>query len=290
MAARCGIAVIMGSLAIQTGCATYSLREATILSKLPESYRKHNSGFAVPPTEAQVAEAIQLGTADKEGDVVKYAYLSKPNLKTYVTVSTPLHLIAEHARERAREYREPDPNFITYCKGLDAVRIALQEQDMTRNLNVIVQPYSVILLRDGKRVEPLTMISGFNGMNPFFNLDKELAAIFQGASASAAAINKQIQATLRKSLAELPPEALASLPPEKQALFAALAGTKPTGSKEDSKIAVELPVTELDGLFSATELKKPGKYEVVFRTHSTANLVFGGDQERRYVIKFDRFR
>ncbi len=283
-------AVGLVSSTVDTGCLTHSIKEQMILSKLPESYRKHNTGFSIPPAEAEVAEAIQMGAADKDDLLVQYAHTFKPNLSTYIFLQSPLYLIADYARDRAREYREPDPEFVAYCRGLDAVRIALQEQHQVRYFYTFALQYNVILLRDGKRVEPLTKIQAFKGMNPFMKLGKEIETLLQGSTAMSQAIMQRSQVEIRKALKDIPPEVLADMPPAKQALLKYISGQSTSPAQPEENAEVDWPVTEFDGLFSASELKKPGKYEVVFRTQPTANLLFRGDAEKRYPISFEKFK
>ena len=248
-----------------SGC--YGLRESMIVSDLPEPYRSHTSGFVLSPSKADIDAALALGKSDKDGQLVEYAYIEKPGgLNTYVMVHTPLFLMADHARDQAQEYRDPDQGFIDYCKGLDAIQISLQLQGMTQNYNMYAQRPQVILLRDGKRVEPLSAIKGYKGRDPFLKPDKKTQAA--------------IDSMMRNASASMTPEAKAAM----DSYYKILGAGAPAASGEIS-------LSEFAGVFSAAELKKPGTYEVVFRTAQAINAFdFGGDKEKRYPISFGKFR
>jgi len=49
-------------------------------------------------------------------------------------------------------------------------------------------------------------------------------------------------------------------------------------------------ISDSDALYSIEELKKPGVYEILFRTPSTNSLLFSGDEEKKYLIDFSKFK
>ena len=176
---------------LAAGCAGgYSIREHAIRSKIPQEFRNYTNGIIANPTDADVRQAIALGKASKDSNTLSLAYLRKapknlfksndilyyslhipygkyealargmdPN-NILIRVATPLYLIANHAREQARDYRKVDDNFVQYARKLDAVRIAIYAGN-------IISLQQFILLRDGVRVDPLLEIQAWAGKNPF---------------------------------------------------------------------------------------------------------------------------
>jgi hypothetical protein len=116
---------------------------------------------------------------------------------------------------------------------LDAVKISLTEQYTSSNWRRYAFKRQVILLHNGKPIEPLSTIKSFNGFNPFMSQQ-----------------NKEIQ----------------------------------------NIMASQISLLKSDAVYKASELKKPGKYEIVFRTPPTNNLIVSGDKEIRFPISFDKFR
>lgn len=242
-------------LASILGCA-YSLREQGYLSQVPPEYKTHTGGFVIFPSDSDIKAAIAFGSADRDSRAVEYAYIYKPNLDTYISVHTPLFLIADHARDKAREYQKVDSAFVEYCRKLDAVRIILHEQTLSKNYRFYAWQYNIILLRNGERIEPLKRICSYKGNNPFIKTGKQTEKLLEEIRSAQDRVY-QILGTPRY--------------------------------KEDDYIDYTW-IGEDMGIFSASELKKPGQYEVIFRT-PRSNFIFAkGDEERRYPISFDHFK
>lgn len=281
------------------GCAgSYSIREGIIRSKIPESYKSYSSGIIKNPIDTNVQAAIEFGKSSKEGDELEYAYLIKSSqsaLSTnqiYIKVYTPLYLIANHAREQIRDYREVDSSFIMFACNLNAVQIALTQQfTSTVTYNAYAFKRQVILLRNGVRVEPLKEIPAWQGSNPFQKqLDKNTQAT----------IAQTTQSYTRGLVANMTKEQKIALIHSYQTMgfssnqIIAYTGLTqeeigelvPNLSSKNGTIAL----SEYDSIYSIDELNKPGNYEIIFRTPRTSNLVSSGDDEVRINVTFNNFK
>ena len=281
------------------GCTGYSLVEQNIISGLPEKYRSYTSGFILSPSKSDIEDAISLGRNSANDNSLMYAYIFKGpsdfwnNSDVYIKIATPLYLISNHAREQARDYKDIDPIFIEYCKELDAVRISLIRQ-YVRDLRVFPFKRQFVLLRNGKRIEPLSSIKAYKDRNPFATTD----------------FDKNIQDVLSMSQRLMQSQPLMTMTPERLQdltetykslgysdaqirvfMDAIKAGTRTkeptTNTKEPVKNVV---LFESDAVYKASELRKPGKYEIVFRTPASNILISSGDKEIRFPISFDKFK
>ena len=279
------------------GCAGSSLREQSIIKRLPEKYRNHTSGFILSPTKSDIDRAIVLGkNSANDHSLLTYAYIIKGPYSiwsgdVYVRIATPLYLISDYAREQTRNYKEIDTPFIEYCKRLDAVKISLIEQHIGGNWKAYPFKRQAILLRDGKRIEPLSIIKSFNGFNPFMmQQNKEIQNIM--ASYQKIAPSQSFTMT-KEQLEDLEKTYLSMGYSEAQIntyMNAVRAGTNLVKSSDQNNMPTQISLLESDAVYKASELKKPGKYEIVFRTPPTNNLIVSGDKEIRFPISFDKFR
>jgi|GEM_PF-1651480 len=279
------------------GCARFGLREQIIISGLPEKYRNHTSGFILSPTESDIDRAIVLGKNSANDDsLLTYAYVIKAPYSffsgdVYVRIATPLYLISDYAREQTRNYKEIDTPFIEYCKRLDAVKISLIEQYISRSWRRYPFERQAILLRDGKRIEPLSIIKSFNGFNPFMmQQNKEI----QNIMASYQKIAPSQSFTMTKEQLEDLEKTYRSMGYSEAQIntymSALRAGTNLVKSSDQNNMPIQISLLKSDAVYKASELKKPGKYEIVFRTPPTNNLIVSGDKEIRFSISFDKFR
>jgi len=278
------------------GPTGYSLVEQRILDTLPPKYAQHNSGIVFPLADADIQQAIQFGKADKENSGVEYAYIIKGpsdfwnGTSVYVMAHTPLFLVADHARKRAQEYKDIDQEYIAYLKELNAVRLSLTQQAVTRNYTAIPFKRELILLRDGKRIEPLSTIKPYKGSNPF---DSHLTAHAQSIIDST---RKQAQAGLQQMTPELRKFVISQYKAGgmSDAQIQELLGASSAPKNAGSSTPTEIPIFGSDPVFAVSELKKPGKYEIVFRVPSSNNLIqeaiSPSAKETRFEVTFDKFR
>ncbi len=279
------------------GCAGPSLREQTIISGLPDNYRNHKSGFILSPSKSDIGHAVALGKNSANNDSVTYAYIIKgpydlmSNSDIYVRIATPLYLISKHVRERAREYKDTDTNFIDYCKELDAVKISLTQQYINNQFTAYPFQRQIILLRDGKRIEPLSAITSFNGLNPFMlQQNKEI----QNIMASYQRMTPSQSFTMTQEQIEDLEKTYRSMGYSEAQINtymnAVRAGANLVKSSNQNNMPTEILLLESDAVYKASELKKPGQYEIVFRTPQTNNIIVSGDKEIRFPVSFDKFR
>ena len=276
------------------GCAGPSLREQSIVRGLPEIYRNHNSGFIISPSKDDINHAVALGKTSANGHSLTYAYLIKgsydlmSNSDVYVRIATPLYLIAEHAKEQSREYKDIDTDFVDYCMNMDAIKISLTQQYVSDQFTAYPFQRQIILLRDGKRIEPMNSIKSFKGLNPFaLQQNKDIQNII--ASYQRMAPSQSFTMT-QEQLEDLEKTYRSTGYSESQIntyMSAVRAGANLT--KSSGQITV-IPLLESDAVYKTSELKKPGMYEIVFRTPSTNNLIVSGDKEIRFPINFNKFR
>lgn len=276
------------------GCAGPSLREQSIMSGLPDKYRNHNSGFILSPSKSDIAQAVALGKNSANDDSVTYAYIIKgpydlmSNSDVYVRIATPLYLISEHAREQSREYKDIDTDLVDYCMSLDAVKISLTQQYVSNKFTAYPLQRQIIILRDSKRIDPINSIKSFKGLNPFMmQQNKDIQNIM--ASYQRMVPSQSVTMT-QEQLADLEKTYRSMRYSEAQIntyMNAVRAGTNLVKSSGQN---TEIPLLESDSVYKASELKKPGKYEIIFRTPATNNLIVSGDKEIRFPISFDKFK
>jgi len=254
------VLTILGLVLLVCSCTSYSLREESIRSGVPETYKTWSGGIRTQLTEQEVNEAISLGQSSKENaDVLEYAYIYKPgSLEWYIRVRTPMYLVGQNALKQAREYRPIDTGFVEYCRSLDVAAIDVNEQALRNDLSVRVRRYEIILLRDGIRVEPVTDFPTYNGKNPFVVVDPKLKIIIKDSQKRAEAL-------------------MANLTPEQRAMV------------QNVKTPSSLSAFSLN-VFRVDDLVRPGVYEVIVRTPKTSNLLLPGDKEIRFTVDFSRFK
>jgi len=269
-----------------------------IRSDIPPIYRSHTTGIISNPSDEDIKAAINFGQSSKDGAALEYAYLMKgarnafANDAIYVKVYTPLFLIANHSREQTREYRPIDTTYVSFLRSLEAVQISLTQQFTNyATYNSFAFNRQTILLRNGIRVEPLKSISSWEGANPF-----------------ARPLNKNVQASIAQSTQSYTRGLVANMTKEQR--IALIRGYQTMGFSSDQIIAYtgmtlaeinelvpnlptnmgKVALTEFDAIYSIEELNKPGRYEVIFRTPATSNLLSTGDDEIRLPISFINFR
>jgi len=245
-----------------------------------------------------------FGESDKDNKAVEYAYIIKGPTTSfweakdiYLSVKTPLFLVAEHARKKAQEYRDVDAEYIAYCKTLDVAQISILQQ--TTNLNTFrayTTKMQAILLRDGKRVESVNMIHAYKGQNPFAQtLSPKLDAMMAGAQQQSALATQQLQAIITPEYIEQVKATYKSMGMSEAQINTYISAIKAySGASTPAGTPTETPVFESDGIYAISELKQPGKYEVIFRTLPSndlmRNAMGGGEKEIRFAISFDTFK
>lgn len=285
--------------------ASWSLVERGYIKKIPAIYANHQTGPILVPTDDDVRLALEFGAASKDKqEPLDYAYLIKSRESAlnsdsiYVTVTTPLALIAMHAREQAKEYRKPDDEFVSFARALGAVAISVSQQFMTTNFRTVTFDWQLILLRDGVRVEPLKGVASWNGGNPFTASKPHLAQH----NATLAAVQQAAAQQLRVAAASMDEAG-------RKAMVRQLAATgwsdaqicsglgwspeelaKIKGEGPANAAQAMFPLAERDAVFSIEELRKPGRYEIVFRRPEAGLLGVARDKEVRFAISFDHFR
>lgn len=290
-------------IAFYSGCASdYSLREQAIRSDLPKEVRDYSGGIITKPTDADVQAAIILGSNSRGGDTLEYAYLTKAPRgffatdTIYVKVATPLYLISNHAREQSQDYRKIDDSFVRYARDLGAVKISITQQKIsTRTWDAIAFDRTVILLRDGVRVDPLSQISAWDGQNPFaVNSSKEVNATMALVTQTAAQQSKALfaQMTSEQKAQVIRTYRTMGLSEDKMATYSGLSKTeiREILGGDAAMHGGKISLSEIDAVFSADELAKPGRYELVFRTPQVASLYSSGNSEIRFPVSFVAFR
>jgi hypothetical protein len=292
----CIFACVHGALA-----ASWSLSERSIVKKIPDVFLKHTAGPVLQPSDSDVSDAISFGAKSKEdASVLDYAYLIKESVSgwrsdvIYVTVSTPLHQIALHSFEQSKAYRSVDEEKVSFLRKARVVKISICQQYMSRAFTAIPVKRDVILLRDGVRVKPLTEIQSYHGAFPFSDRTADVQRM-----AGLEGIQQAALASMRDSLASMTPEQRKAMIPKLRAMgvsdsqLRAILGVDVEGLQRLSgadNASATLSVSECDGFFEISELRKPGRYEVVFRE---PKVEFGGvtqDKEVRFPISFSKFR
>jgi hypothetical protein len=287
--------------------AGWSLLERGYLKSIPAIYREHKTGPLVAPSDDDVKEAISFGEASKEKpEALAYAYLLKRKASMlgsdsiYVTVSTPLELIARHSQEQAKEFRATDSDFVSYARRLKCIRISVTQQWLSSGYTALAANRELIILRDGKRVENLGTVEAWKGANPFLannksslSSDATVNAIQQQAIAQTRAIwNGADESTRKQLLAVYTAQGRSDA---QIMLFTGATAEELSRMRGKTVEAAETGPTMLllqseDGVFAIEELIKPGKYELVFRQPNYGAFTGVGDKEIRVPIEFTSFR
>jgi hypothetical protein len=165
-------------------------------------------------------------------------------------------------------------------------QISVVQQTHTRSWNTIGFKMQLILLRDGKRVEPVRMLHAYKGQNPYGpRLSPQLEAITENAMKDAQQRMANMSPQLREQM--IAGYRAGGMSEEKiKALFGAASSLEPSNVSPN-----EIPVFESDGIYAISELKKPGKYEIVFRALPNSNVFSTrSDKEVRFAASFDKFK
>jgi len=264
--------------AMLAGCASsYSVVEKNTGAKIPAFYAGYSDGIVAEPTDAEVAQAVQFGNAAKDNpDVVKDAYLSKAKTSAvaleafYIVVRTPLYLISRHAMEQARKGRAPDPKFIAFARRFEFVKLAVSQRyisSATWRAYAIVRELS--LLRDGVRIKPATSIPAWNGVDPFFDPADPL-------------VSWQSNSWLKHGVENMEMQSLR----QDQGVAAHMNGVY----GQTTWLSTSVALRPGDAVFSVEELRKPGRYEIVFRKPHVGALGARSNPEMRIPISLDKFR
>lgn len=235
------------------GCAdSYSIREQFIIGQIPAEQKNYKGGIVCDPTDEDIKTAIALGIASKDTDTLEYAYNTKlprgffDEDYIYLKVETPLYRISNHAREQAREYRQVDQKFIEFVRKRCSARISLTQEYVSTAVPFRQYAFQrqIMLLRDGIRVEPLKEVFVYAGQNPFSDT----------LSIARHDIAKSLQALAQIGLEN---EESRALSPVRDEIL---------GEKKIEKQVRSFAVPNFNAIFSVEELRKPGNYEVLFRT------------------------
>jgi len=221
------------------------------------------------------------------------------NDSIYVTVTTPLARIATHARDQAKEYRMVDEEFVKYARALGAVSVSISQQFMTSNFRAVAFNWEIILLRDGVRVETLDSLAPWKGGNPFVT-SKPLVAQYNATLAviqqTAAQHLRTTAASMDDSGKRLMVHQLAKTGWSDSQICSALGWSAADLARikgeivESTARASLITLSDRDAIFSIQELKKPGRYELVFRRLQASMLGNVKEKEVRVPISFEKFR
>ena len=234
-------------------------------------------GIKAHPTDAEVAAAIQFGIASKNDEnAVRSAYLSRVKTSAATTepfnivVRTPLYLISRHAMAEARAGREVDPKFVAYARELGLVKLAVSRRDITSaTWRAYALTRELTLVRDGVPVKPVASIPSWNQLDPFFNTDDPL-----GSWQSSSWLKRGVEDMQMNSLRQTQE----------------LAGQRTGPNGENGRPKTSVGLQPGDGVFPAEELRKPGRYELIFRAPHGGISDGKPISEVRIPIRFDRFR
>lgn len=279
-------------------CAGWSITERSIVKKIPKIYQEHKSGPVPNFSDAEAMEAVSFGVASKEQpDPLDYAYLIKESVSNwrtdviYIAVDTPLYLLALNARDQAREYRTVPADMIDYLRTLNAVQIRINHQFMSKQFRAMPMQRSVIVLRDGVRVEPLKNIPAYKGENLFPS--GSLSAIYSAADAN---IQKAAMDSIRRSAKMMSDDQKRMMIPQLRAMgmkasdIHSILGVDIEVEDSPESHSSTIHLSDNDAIFSLEEISKPGKYEIVFREPKAT--VLGGieTKEVRIAVAFDKLR
>jgi hypothetical protein len=259
-----------------TGCAHVETRvEQDNLPKIPALFANHSGGIVLEPTEAEVADALELGRREQEHPgLVRKVYLWKTDANDlsseslYIIVRTPLYLIARHSLEQTRAGRAPNPKFITFARHFGFVRLSVSQQsiDLAAYKKYALE-MELSLFRDGAPVTPVSSIPAWNGVDPFSDPDDPLAS-WEATSW----LKHGVEDMELKSLAQSE-ESVKRTP--------SVPGQKNPG-------AARVMLQPDDAVFPIAELLKDGRYEIVLRFRP-GKATAGSNPEIRIPISFAKF-
>jgi hypothetical protein len=269
--------LVAAFLTMLAGCVS---KTAVVADKagptIPAFYARYSQGIAAQPTDADVAQALQLGSTAKDSPaMVKDAYLSKATTGGgapqifYIIVRTPLFLIARHALEQAMAGLPPNQKYIAFARGLGLVKLAVSERYISlATWNALATGRNLILLRDGVRVKPVASMPAWDGTDPFFDAADPLASWQSGSWLKHGVEDMEMQSLLQRQERT------------EQAMI-----RKGPGAGRGALIALEPTAA----IFSAVELRKPGRYEIVLRQPRPGPPGAKPGPEIRFPISFSRF-
>jgi hypothetical protein len=281
--------------------AQWSMVERGIRKKIPKYFMEHEGGPTNKPAQEDISNALKLADISKEDrDILDYAFMYKweknglfKHQFVYLTVKTPLFLIAQHARERSREYKEPDPDFIFYSKNIELAKLEIQFQEPASQGRFPYYP-PIILLRDGVRVEPMTTLQSLDGKDPFkLPLNTVSSNILANTTQIAAQYSQGFWASMNEEQKKQAIVSWRAMGLGDDQILAYSGITEEELQKlegreknEDGSLAT-VTLMETSNIYKIEELNKPGTYEIVFRTPS---MVKGEGKEIKLPISFDGFR
>jgi len=267
-----------------TSCSgQYSLKEQQIISEIPQEQMQYNKGIISHPNKNDIKNAISFGEKSKDNKSLMYAYIKKGptdfwnNSDVYVHTITPLYLIAAHAREQAREYKKIDADYINYCKSIDAVKLSLTQQ-FINNFRTFPIKREIILLHNGERIKTLPSIRTHKGSNPFGSHNKVIAQLNSQLPSSKLTMSKKQLKSLEATYK--------SMGYTNEQINTYMGVIRHSSNNSSDNILL----LESDNIYRISDLNKLGKYEIIFRTQSTNNLLFTGDKEIRFPINFSKFK
>lgn len=261
-------------ISIHLGCSQYSLVEQNILNQIPSNYQSHNEGIIAVPSDEDIEQAIEFGQQCKDkSQVLDYAYIEKPEHGNWILVKTPLYLIAKHSLEKAQEYRNPNSTFIDYCKNIGVVKIELGS-DKDPNYSYLGMMGDVILLRNGRRVEPITEFKAFNYSNPYESMffNKDIKETMELTNQMMETSNESLIES-QKMMEEIYKEMNIDIP-------------IPTFSSVGDKVSL----SSNSSCFDIRELNKPGNYEVIMRVPDYNVFSSSDTKEIQFSVSFYRFK
>jgi hypothetical protein len=279
-----------------TGCARgHSQPEPWADSSIPGKTGGPPSGIVKAPTDAEVRAAVESGISNKENDSLAFAYMTKvptgisPSNDMYLKVSTPLFLVASHAREQTRAYRKPDDSFVSYARNLKAVKISLtQGLISTVNLDDRAFEPNIVLLRDGFRVPPLPEIPAWAGENPFSEKPiREVRTVIAQVNQAAAELSRNAVAKMTREQKQKVLNKYRALGWSEDQMTA-YTGLQAAEIREMLGPAGEadpllIPLSDSDAVFPVEELARPGRYEIILHVPKE-------NKEFRFPVSFARFR
>lgn len=293
-------------LILLNGCVSskWSYVENRIRKKIPLTYLNHNTGIIVNPQSNHIKNALIFGQLSKDNNALDYAYIEKAvfnKVTVYTRVYTPLHLISMHSINCAKEYLEIDSTVVDYLKKMKAVKVSITPQ-VTNTISS--NPYlwtthsykqEFILLRDGIRIPTINELPALNRNSPF---DCLIAPSINETQEKI--LNQTMQYTQNMTAMYTREQKILYCQNLKKSGFDNSYIVKFTGFPADSVNVyignVEtvkndvVYFTENDNIYSIEELKKPGIYEIVFRTPKSNKLLSKGDEEKRFPIDFRRYK
>jgi hypothetical protein len=299
LARRCATVSLLAAVFLSSEVfAGWSLAERSIRKKIPAYFAQNTGGPVEAPADADIAEALKLAEVSKENrDILDYAFTQKLDHQTpfggrsisvYLAAKTPLFLVAQHTREKLREHRKINSEYVAYVRGLGLAKLEI-------NLQVNFHPSfpAVILLRDGERVESVASLKSPDGRNPFALPNPAGTDAILAASAKVAAqYTRGLWSTMddgRKKQAIISWRTMGY--GDSQVMQYAgisedelrrLEGPKPEGGN-----LADVQLTESSNIYRIEDLRKTGKYEIIFRSQS---IIKGEGREFRYPITFDGVR